>query len=106
MAHNDFGVRCVSLAVKKLGIVLIYGDYLMQDQVPAQLQGMTTGNADMPLHDRSLSNSTIATDDDPIRGDLSHGILPSHGALDAGQQYFDPAQLPQQSLVNDESRPR
>ena len=79
--------------------------FLVQDQVPAQLQGMTAGNLDMPLHDRSLSNSTITTDDDPIRADLSHGIMPSQGMLDAGQTYFDPAQLPQQSLVNHATLP-
>lgn len=68
--------------------------------MPAQLQGRTAGGMDMPLHDRSLSNSTITTDDDPIRADLSHGIMASQGMLDAGQNYFDPAQLPQQNLVN------
>ena len=67
-----------------------------QEQLPMQLAGMAPGTA--PLQDRSLSDSTMA-DDDPIRADLSHGIMPSGRLLEAGQNYFNPTQMAQANPV-------
>ncbi|KAK9831733.1 hypothetical protein WJX74_007573 [Apatococcus lobatus] len=69
----------------------------MPQQPQLQMQGMGAGNMDMPLHERSLANSSM-TDDDPIRADLSHGIMPSPGILDTGSSYFDSSQLSPHSL--------
>ena len=77
---------------------------LVQEQLPAHLQGLTAASMDMPMHERSLSNSSLP-DSDPIRADLSHGIMPSPGTLGSGSSYFDPRQLSPHSLVSQQQRP-
>lgn len=71
-----------------------------QEQLPLQLPGMAPGDMHMPLHQRSVCDPSMM-EDDPVRADLSHGILHSPGGgLDAGQAYFDPTQMSQGSSIS------
>ncbi len=68
-----------------------------QEQLPMQPPGMTAGG----MHPNGQNVFDISmSDDDPIKADLSHGIMSTASLMNANASYFDPSPTSQASLVS------